>query len=47
MHEMVRGGLGAISVTRFVCADCGYLEQWVDSAVNRASLAKRFGGKKK
>lgn len=37
--------LSAVPVTRFVCAACGFVEEWVESAVNLASLAKRYGGK--
>jgi predicted nucleic-acid-binding Zn-ribbon protein len=39
--------LSAVPVTRFVCAACGYVEEWIDNAVNLASLAKRYGGKGK
>lgn len=37
----------AVPVTRFVCAACGYVEEWVDNAVNLSSLARQYGDKGK
>ena len=33
--------IGAVYLTRFVCADCGYSEQWVESPKDRERLRKK------
>lgn len=34
--------LGAVKVNRYICCDCGYVEQWI----NREDLEKVKGSKK-
>ena len=34
--------LGAVYMTRFICADCGFTEQWVESAADRSRLKKKY-----
>ncbi len=33
--------IGAIYLTRFICANCGYSEQWLESPEDRERLRKR------
>lgn len=33
----------AVPVARYVCATCGFCEDWVDSAEDLARLVKRWG----
>lgn len=35
MHE--------IPVTKFVCAKCGYMEQWVENPTDLAKLSEEYG----
>ena len=35
--------LGKIPVIRYVCCDCGYVENWVEGAEERAKIRKVFG----
>ena len=30
-------------VTRFMCASCGFIEHWVESADDRATVKKKYG----
>lgn len=32
-----------VPVNRYVCVDCGFTEEWIDSPEDRAKLKKRFG----
>ena len=32
----------AVKVTRYLCASCGFSEEWVDSAEDRANIKKKF-----
>ena len=34
---------GKIPVIRYVCADCGYTENWVDTPADLAALRRAFG----
>lgn len=34
----------AVLVTRFVCATCGFSEEWIESPVDIERLRKKFGG---
>jgi hypothetical protein len=34
--------LGAIPVDRYVCASCGFMEEWIDSSEARERLALRW-----
>jgi hypothetical protein len=33
-----------LKVTRILCGDCGFSEEWVESAADRATLWKKFRG---
>ena len=35
--------VGKIPVIRYVCADCGYTENWVDNPTDLAALRRSFG----
>jgi len=35
--------VGKIPVIRYVCADCGYTENWVDDPGDLAALRRTFG----
>lgn len=35
--------LGKIPVIRYVCRDCGYVENWVEERRELEKLAERFG----
>ena len=35
--------LGKVPVIRYVCRDCGYTENWVETEAERAKLAEAFG----
>ena len=35
--------LGKIPVIRYVCLDCGYVENWVETAELREGLHRAFG----
>ena len=37
--------LGKIPVIRYVCCDCGYVENWVEQPWELEKLRKTFGGK--
>jgi predicted nucleic-acid-binding Zn-ribbon protein len=32
-----------VKVTKYLCASCGYLENWVDAAEDVARVKKKFG----
>lgn len=32
----------AVNVTRFVCAQCGYIEEWVESEADRQKLRLKY-----
>lgn len=34
---------GKVPVIRYVCLDCGYVENWVDNAADLAKLRRAFG----
>lgn len=33
----------AVKVTRFVCSQCGFSEEWIDSPEDLAKLQEKFG----
>jgi hypothetical protein len=33
----------AVKITRRLCASCGFIEEWIDSAEDIAKVKKRFG----
>lgn len=33
----------AVKVTRYLCAACGFSEEWIDSADDIAKLKKKYG----
>lgn len=35
--------LGKVPVIRYVCRDCGYVENWVETAAEREALWRTFG----
>ena len=35
--------LGKIPVIRYVCCDCGYVENWVETSKERAEIKHTFG----
>ena len=37
------GLLSAAKVTRFVCGQCGFTEEWIESPADLELLRKRFG----
>jgi predicted RNA-binding Zn-ribbon protein involved in translation (DUF1610 family) len=36
------GGWTGVAVTRYLCASCGYIEEWVDSADGIAKIKKVY-----
>jgi len=34
----------SIKVTRFLCARCGYSEEWIESQADIDKLRKKYGG---
>jgi transposase-like protein len=36
------GAVNAVGVTRYLCASCGYIEEWIDSADDIAKVKKRY-----
>jgi len=34
----------SILVTRYMCVGCGYSEEWIDDAADRANLVEKFRG---
>jgi transposase-like protein len=32
-----------VKVTRFLCASCGFIEHWVESAEDLATVKKKYG----
>ncbi|MGA7789374.1 MAG: hypothetical protein WCA56_14550 [Xanthobacteraceae bacterium] len=36
------GTIGAIKVTRYLCASCGFSEEWIDSPDDIAKLKRQF-----
>lgn len=35
----------AVTVTRYLCMTCGYIEEWVDTKEDRERVRKRYGKK--
>ena len=35
--------MGKIPVIRYVCCDCGYVENWVETGAEREKLRRTFG----
>ncbi len=33
----------AVKVTQYLCASCGFIEEWLDSADDIAKIKKKFG----
>jgi hypothetical protein len=33
----------AVKVTRYLCASCGFSEEWIESAADIASIKKKYG----
>jgi transposase-like protein len=44
-NNITTGGtiLSAVKVTRYLCASCGYSEEWIDSPDDIAKLKKKYG----
>ncbi|MGH7142593.1 MAG: hypothetical protein ACREJ2_00490 [Planctomycetota bacterium] len=43
--DFIQGGytfLGTVFVTRYLCIDCGFSEEWVDDADARRTLMETF-----
>jgi transposase-like protein len=36
------GAWSGVGVTRYLCASCGYIEEWVDSADDRARIKATY-----
>ena len=36
-----------VAVTRMVCTECGFSEEWIESKEDRAKLKKKYKAKKK
>ncbi len=34
---------GAVKVTRYLCAACGFSEEWIDSAEDIGRIRKKYG----
>jgi hypothetical protein len=41
------GFLSVVKTTRYICCDCGFCEEWVESAVDREKLRERAKKSKK
>lgn len=39
------GGLKPVLVTRYLCGECGYSEEWVDDPKGLVKLQKKYGDK--
>jgi predicted nucleic-acid-binding Zn-ribbon protein len=37
------GGLRLIKLTRYLCASCGYMEEWIDAPEDIATLKDNYG----
>lgn len=35
---------GKIPVIRYICCDCGYVENWVENQAQREEIRRAFGG---
>ena len=46
-HAIRMGMMSAnsIPVTRYVCVNCGYVEEWIDVLEDREKIKERFGVK--
>jgi hypothetical protein len=38
----IQVGGGRVPVTRYLCGNCGYIEEWLDSEVNLQNIKKKF-----
>lgn len=43
IYTTTRTLAGKVPVIRYVCRDCGYVENWVESQAEREKLANTFG----
>lgn len=41
-NNMAVGFFSAVLVTRFVCCECGYSEEWIESATDLRKLKAKF-----
>jgi len=46
-NHISTGSLKAILVTRYLCAGCGFSEEWIDNHSDMEKLLKKFGNKDK
>ena len=44
-NNITIGIFSAVVVTRYLCAQCGYSEEWVDKPEDIAKIRKAFGKK--
>lgn len=42
-NNIVLGLFGSVPIARYICTNCGFTEEWVDSQEDRAELKKKFG----
>lgn len=43
-HNNIDIGMHTIYVTRIVCCDCGYAEEWIDNDKDLSMLEKKYAG---
>lgn len=43
-HNNIDLGMNSIYVTRHICCDCGYAEEWIDSKQDLSMLKKKYAG---
>lgn len=36
------GAMSAVGVTRYLCASCGFIEEWIDQADDITKLKKKY-----
>ncbi|HMK88503.1 MAG TPA: hypothetical protein VK446_02560 [Methylocystis sp.] len=37
----------AVGVTRYICAACGFSEEWIDSAADTAKIKAKYAGEER
>jgi ribosomal protein S27AE len=40
------GPFSYVNITRYMCGNCGYMEEWIDSSEDVQKIKRRFGGYK-
>ncbi len=43
IYTTVRTLFGRVPVTRYVCCECGFVEEWVELSADRERIRRAFG----